>query len=645
MLKGTELASYLTYKHPPVSLFLIHLKLRKNIMKKFLTTTITCLLIFLVSEIQSQTANLSIQGVLRTSEGDAVENGDYDLTFKLYTAAATGNPLWEETIKEVTVKGGIYSVILGSGSTPLDAAFDQPYFLGVSVEGGTEMIPRAKLTSSPYALSLIGDDNVFPNSGNVGVGSASPQSKLTIARGNGTLGLDAEESADNSAVISTKSDGLEFSTEGVNNGYYFAGESVEVMRVKKDGMVGIGTDDPQHPLHIVGDDDQLKIEGTNHAKLTFSKLTTNASIGFDANNGNDLILANPNNDLRLNASGISLNPSNTVQINKDGEALQLVGTDSVTLAFYPQGTGGTSSASIGFNDREDSDDFSIVTYGGDLRLNTNDGRVLVDKQLEVAIDNESFDFYVGYHRWVDNNGIYAGDPWTSKAGIISYKTIVAPVFRTFSDQRIKKDFEASNAALDLETLLKIEVTDYRHKDVISYGNEHRKGLIAQQIKSVFPEAISLVKGYIPNIYHYSSNIELHGEKTMITLEEPHGLSIGDKVKIMADGGVEELIVDQVNDAFSFAVEPKEIQMKENVFVYGKEVGDLHSVDYDRVFTLAVSATQELARKVEALEKENAALHLRVKKGQKEKDSFSAQIIQMNDRLKAVESLFKATSSN
>jgi len=40
----------------------------------------------------AQTSNLSIQGILRTAEGLAVENGDYNITFKLYATPYVGEP-------------------------------------------------------------------------------------------------------------------------------------------------------------------------------------------------------------------------------------------------------------------------------------------------------------------------------------------------------------------------------------------------------------------------------------------------------------------------------------------------------------------------------------------------------------------------
>jgi len=106
---------------------------------------------------------LSIQGILKRSNGVAVEDGAYNITFKLYTAQAGGTALWTETQPGVEVSSGIYSATLGI-ITPLNIPFNQLYYLGVTV-GSTELTPRILLTSAPYALSLIGQTNKFPSSG------------------------------------------------------------------------------------------------------------------------------------------------------------------------------------------------------------------------------------------------------------------------------------------------------------------------------------------------------------------------------------------------------------------------------------------------------------------------------------------------
>lgn len=129
--------------------------------------------LFPASEATAQSANLSFQGILKKANGLAVDDGNYDLTFRLYdveTGGSAANIKHEETINDVEIAGGIYSVILGAqAGSPLTAAFDVPYFLGIKVGGpsATEMSPRIRLTSAPYALALRGSSNVFPGSGTV----------------------------------------------------------------------------------------------------------------------------------------------------------------------------------------------------------------------------------------------------------------------------------------------------------------------------------------------------------------------------------------------------------------------------------------------------------------------------------------------
>ena len=117
---------------------------------------------------------LNIQGVLRNSiNGAAVDNGVYKIKFSLYTVETGGLAVWSETQDSVVVNSGVYSTSLGK-KTPINAAFDQVYYLGVKVGTGQEMTPRALLSSAPYALSLIGQSNTFPSTGPVVVGTASP---------------------------------------------------------------------------------------------------------------------------------------------------------------------------------------------------------------------------------------------------------------------------------------------------------------------------------------------------------------------------------------------------------------------------------------------------------------------------------------
>jgi hypothetical protein len=88
---------------------------------------------------------------LKDAKGDAVKDGVYTITFRLYYEESGGTVLWTE-MAPVTVKGGIYTHLLGSIS-PLSAInFNFKLFLGTQI-GDYELTPRTELTYAPYAVA------------------------------------------------------------------------------------------------------------------------------------------------------------------------------------------------------------------------------------------------------------------------------------------------------------------------------------------------------------------------------------------------------------------------------------------------------------------------------------------------------------
>ena len=167
-------------------------------------------------------------------------------------------------------------------------------------------------------------------------------------------------------------------------------------------------------------------------------------------------------------------------------------------------------------------------------------------------------------------------------GIKVEKGILCDFICFSSDERIKEVIGVSNSKADLSTLVAIEVTDYKKKDKVQFGEQVTKKLIAQQVKTVFPEAVRLTKDIIPNIYELAEIKEGY-----IALETD--LEKGDRVKLIFEDKEEIVEVIKTNKNGFFTDNKKEGK----VFVYGKEVDDFHVVDYDAVSMLNVSATQEL----------------------------------------------------
>ena len=85
---------------------------------------------------------ISYQGVLTDSNG-APLNGNYDITVNLYEHAVGATPLWGESHIGVAVRKGVFNVMLGKVNPfPANVDFSQPYWLGIAINGGTELAPR-----------------------------------------------------------------------------------------------------------------------------------------------------------------------------------------------------------------------------------------------------------------------------------------------------------------------------------------------------------------------------------------------------------------------------------------------------------------------------------------------------------------------
>ncbi len=146
---------------------------------------------------------MNYQGMLTDTGGNPL-NGDYNLTFKIYSQSSGGSALWTEAQTGISVENGLFNVILGS-TTPIPSSVfnDTLRYLGITVESDPELSPRIRLTSIPYAYrALVADSAAVAGLGTggvggwvddgtvvrletgtdyVGIGTSTPSTKLDVA--------------------------------------------------------------------------------------------------------------------------------------------------------------------------------------------------------------------------------------------------------------------------------------------------------------------------------------------------------------------------------------------------------------------------------------------------------------------------------
>jgi len=188
--------------------------------------------------------------------------------------------------------------------------------------------------------------------------------------------------------------------------------------------------------------------------------------------------------------------------------------------------------------------------------------------------------------------------------------LVAGGLSASSDTRIKENIQDVQDDEALQQLRLIQPKTYTYKDVVTKGTEPVYGFIAQQIRSVLPYSTGLIKDCIPDIYQLGDRVD-----DLVTLREST-FSFNEtsgNVRFIQKKG--DNIIIPVNFISSNQLQildtSKLDQTETEIFVYGREVNDFHTLNKDAIFTVNVAATQELDRQLQAAKVQIASLETRL----------------------------------
>jgi hypothetical protein len=181
-----------------------------------------------------------------------------------------------------------------------------------------------------------------------------------------------------------------------------------------------------------------------------------------------------------------------------------------------------------------------------------------------------------------------------------------------SDNRIKREIKDISNGLDM--LMLINPKEYYLCDDKDYHKKY--GIIAQDIYKI-PELNHLVykdEDYIANVYSFAFYYNSNGKYIISSLNPIIDLiNINNELKILLDNyNNKEIIIEELTyqnrykkrfvkvksiiDDYSFEIfENIELNEDEKIrlFIYGKKINDFHKLDYNSLYTLNISANQDI----------------------------------------------------
>ena len=621
-------------------------------MKKLLTTLLFAIGISLAVAQDSAPYFLSYQGRVTDGAGLAIGNSTPEnrlVRFQIYSSATGGTAVYGEQ-QTTTISGGEFSVLIGNGqavtgvsgpsnntalATILSNMSNNSLYLGVSVaaSGGnftTEISPRQQLVAGAFAFRSKIAETVTSQGVTASMLATGAVTSDKIAAGAVTL-----NSITNASITSAK---IASSTINSSN---IDGTSVGLWSVsgsnifRSAGNVGIGTSSASAPLTVQASSTSGAAPDANGIYVNNTSAGRNSVIatrvvqgggapiysmdisgvagwtmGIDPNDGQALKFGvawdNPfgtNTRLTLDRSGNMRLPSgttlytSTIDLYSNGKLKSYMAGDDYWEIF---GEGSSDSGSLIIRSGDNGNEPIIFrqTDSERMRIHSNGyvgiGTSTPNAPLHISGTGSS----VSYWR----NATGTGNGWSDTSyttysdafSLIVSHGILADFIYLQSDERIKVIENFSDAEKDLETLLKIQITDFHYKDSATNGSSKNKKVIAQQVEKVFPQAVKKLESPIPDIFAEAAIT--NGWVQLAT-----NLSVGEKVKLFTKQGEIQAEVTAVRaDGFQVDTDLK----SGNVFVYGRIVKDFRAVDYDAISMLNVSATQQLNRDLETVAAES-----------------------------------------
>ena len=295
---------------------------------------------------------------------------------------------------------------------------------------------------------------------------------------------------------------------------------------------------------------------------------------YDENTANKIIIGNTSSNNTPNCTSAMYILGNNVGLRKTPRSnivLDIDGVVSISSIIY---IGTTSS-------------LSTTTITGDIivaNVNTSN----------LSMTNTSNAFKLTYGnvermRITNGNGLYLND------NVYVTNDVFASSFHMTSDKILKHDIQSSTTYDDLQTLLRLNICDF--KFINDFSQDVHKGLIAQEVETVFPQAVKEYESIIPISYGLV-NLEYIDDGWCIMLNKclEQKLNHGDKIILGDHLHTQNYILPFIELHANMLKLGSNIQFNAstNQLYFNGIIRKIKTIDPTQLLALCISSIQELA---------------------------------------------------
>jgi hypothetical protein len=202
----------------------------------------------------------------------------------------------------------------------------------------------------------------------------------------------------------------------------------------------------------------------------------------------------------------------------------------------------------------------------------------------------------------------------------------------YSDARIKKNIVDVDDDMALNYIRQIEPKTYQYIDYKKKGTSNVFGFIAQQIANVLPYATSLINDFIPDVYSFANCISSGNNTTKLVFTSniyTYDLCANNYIKLI--GPRNNLIYANITVIENANIYIDTLIPHPNIFVYGKLVNDFVSLNKDAIFTVGISAIQDLDKITSNTNVSVTSLQSTVQTMQAQIDALTARVVALENK--------------